>query len=292
MVVAYVRLYASLAPTTSPSTRVYALLLPSHADDTWAELDVRPSRLGGYGVFPARRKSGVNWHDVSHIPVLLPYLGVESVTKDAHSLRTLLEVLKGHFECCTVAELEATHGGQYVRDGLFAIPHRGSGGDGAILSSSTELLQVSHAPSNGGTADVCYLLADDVRVALHLGGKHAHLFDLLRAHSKHEHADRHLATHVATVHRKEEGYVLVNAHPAFADPVSITGMINEPPSGETPTTKMVQSYARLLRDDEPIMRQLRLKQPLYRHPWDDITYIQEGWGGTGRDAIAAELGPP
>ena len=70
MVVCYVRLYASLAPTATPSSRVYALLLPDAADSTWAEVDVRHSLLGGFGVFP-KRSSALNWGNVADVPVLL-----------------------------------------------------------------------------------------------------------------------------------------------------------------------------------------------------------------------------
>ena len=53
---------------------------------------------------------------------------------------------------------------------------------------------------------------------------------LLKAHARHHHADRHLATHIAHVWREEEGYVLINAHPAFEELLSLTGIINEPPA--------------------------------------------------------------
>ena len=86
----------------------------------------------------------------------------------------------------------------------------------------TVLLQIADHSS------ACYLLAEDVRKVLNLNGHYSHLFDLLCAHAQHEHADRHLATHCAVVHRKIEGYCLVDAHPAFADPIALTGMINEP----------------------------------------------------------------
>ena len=74
------------------------------------------------------------------------------------------------------------------------------------LPPETALLQVAY--SEGGAAgNVCYLLSDDVRELLNLGddGKHAHLWRLLEAHASHEHAERHLATHVAHVLREEEG---------------------------------------------------------------------------------------
>ena len=52
-------------------------------------------------------------------------------------------------------------------------------------------------------ASSCYMLADDIYTLLCLGGDRTHLFDLLRAHSKHEHVDRHFATHVASLKRKD-----------------------------------------------------------------------------------------
>ena len=218
---------------------------------------MQPSALGGFGVFPAAGCKGqgggaLDWSDVSDVPVLFPYLGVETVVKDHHSLKILMSVLKGHFERLTLAELQAhrADGQAYVADGLFAVPQTKA--SQPRLLPETRLLQVASSPTD--LASACYLVEDDVRANLHLDGSRAHLFDLLCAHARHEHAERHLATHVATVHRKEEGYVLVNAHPAFADPVGLTGMINEPASGTTASLKMTQAYARLLRDDDPLMR--------------------------------------
>lgn len=82
----------------------------------------------------------------------------------------------------------------------------------------------------GGDASVCYLLSKDVRELLQLTGTRAHLWELLKAHSNHHHVDRHLATHIAHVWREEEGYILINAHPAFEELLSVTGIINEPPA--------------------------------------------------------------
>ena len=53
MVVAFVRLQASLNIAAMPKAgNIYALLLPSAVGSEWAELDVLPSPLGGFGVFP------------------------------------------------------------------------------------------------------------------------------------------------------------------------------------------------------------------------------------------------
>ena len=237
MVVAYVALQPSLTATSAKS-RVYALLLPDPVTGEWDELVVRPSKIdkGGFGVFPRERKGAVRWSKLEQ-PVLLPYLGHETVVKDAHTQRMLLSVLRGEFQCLTVHELCSTSETEYVVDGLFAVPRRSTAATWARapLDPSTELLQVRFAASRGdlepGRSSACYLLSDDVRSALNLSGERAHLFDVLCAHARHEHVDRHLATHVAEVHRKEEGFVLINAHPGFADAVGLTGIVNEPCGG-------------------------------------------------------------
>ena len=263
---AYVTLTPSLE-ATSPSSRVHALLLPTRNDE-WPELAVRHSELQGFGVYPGTQSSPSNngkcvcWTDLA-TPVLLPYLGAETVTKDAHSQRLLLMVLKGRFEQLTVRELSAANGDAlYAADGLFAVPAAGAPSSSKVLPPSTQLLQVSDGSSSvAGAASCCYLIADDVKKALHLHGPRHHLFDLLCAHSRHEHSDRHLATHVATLQRKEEGYILVNAHPAFLDGIGVTGMINEPAKSAHANLKMVQGYAKLLPPDDPLLRRLGLTQP-------------------------------
>ena len=75
MVVAYVRLFASLEHNVTPKSRIYALLLPSADTKRWAELSVRQSPLGGFGVYP-RQAGELDWLNMSLTPVLLPYLGV------------------------------------------------------------------------------------------------------------------------------------------------------------------------------------------------------------------------
>ena len=104
MVVAYVRLYPSLAPSATaarrmePSKRLHALVLPSALDEAdWAEVQKKRSAFaGGCRLFP-RQQSNLDWADVGELPVLLPYLGKETVTKDRHSHLSLLEVLKGMY---------------------------------------------------------------------------------------------------------------------------------------------------------------------------------------------------
>ena len=118
------------------------MLLPSADSNEWAELSVQQSQLGGYGVFPCKGGKALNWSDVSSIQVLLPYLGVETVVKDAHLLKILVEILKGNFERVMLSELQARHGGgrAYVADGLFAVPR--SVPSQKQLSPDVQLLQV------------------------------------------------------------------------------------------------------------------------------------------------------
>ena len=160
MVVAYVRLYPSLAPNASPTSRIYALLLPSAADSTeWSELSVRKSPLGGFGVYPRRagKAAAQAWSNAGSVPVLLPYLGVETVVKDDHSRKTLISVLKGHFERVTLGELQARHGGgrAYVVDGLFAVPQSSPSQKPLPPATRLEVLIGARINSDllGGTAE-------------------------------------------------------------------------------------------------------------------------------------------
>ena len=52
------------------------------------------------------------------------YGRVHDVVHDAHTLRSLVEVLQGSFQCVTVGELRAKGGTRqpHVADGLFAVP--------------------------------------------------------------------------------------------------------------------------------------------------------------------------
>lgn len=168
--------YVALHPTADGDAggqRVYALLLPSATTHQWDEVVVRSSKIAGagFGVFPSTNAS-LSWSDLRH-PVLVPYLGVETVVKDVHSQKLLLAVLRGEFERLTVAELSTTSA--YVADGLFAVPQttatpKKNGQPRAKLPPSTQLLQVVHPEAanrsrggvvtiEGGVSSVCYLLA-------------------------------------------------------------------------------------------------------------------------------------
>jgi hypothetical protein len=185
---------------------------------------------------------------------------------DAHLLKLLLTVLRGDFAIVSAGDLPNFHSQTYVRDGLCAVPLGSKKLASMVpLSAETELLQVASPDASnafkGGVQDLrsgesaaCYLVSRDVQEALNLVGKHAHLWQLLRAHDRHHHADRHLATHVAHVMRQEEGYVLVNGHPGFEDVLAMTGIINEPLADERPNVKMVQGYARFLLPGDPLLK--------------------------------------
>ena len=115
MVVCYVTLQPSISQP--PGKTVYALLLA--LDGKWDEVSVsKASVCDGYGVFPRGKAAG--W-DQLPVPVLMPYLGVETVAQDHTSLRLLLAVLRGEFERLTLAELAKGSGRRYVRDGLCAV---------------------------------------------------------------------------------------------------------------------------------------------------------------------------
>jgi hypothetical protein len=187
--------------------------------------------------------------------------------------------------------MAASNDEPFVADGIFAVPLRSvpTAKQGRTpLVASVELLQVVNPEAANrcrggvqdiatGTSSVCYLLAADVRKALGLHGAHSHLFDLLCAHARHEHPDRHLATHCATLHRKEEGYVLINGHPGFLDAVAMTAMINEPAAKASACLKMITGYTRLLADDHPLMVHAGLGQPPgAREAWEATVLPPEG----------------
>ena len=110
-------------------SRVCALML-ADLDGKWPELEVREDTHGGYGVHPAKsnRASRVlNWKDLA-VPVLLPYIGKETVVKHKSTLETLMKVLKGDFMIVTIAEVQQRHGvaPEYVANGVFAVPQLAS----------------------------------------------------------------------------------------------------------------------------------------------------------------------
>jgi hypothetical protein len=272
---------------------VYQLIIPrrDHATSTWRwdELDVRPSGVHGLGVYP-RACDALDWSNL-RMPVLLPYLGLESVVEDLHLHKCLLAILHGEFVSLTVREVRARHGGTYARNGICAVrigaaaaaPAQRRPAHREALGDDERLLQVLDSSTSSGGA--VYLLEADARQLLHLHeraptpptptktpaaaanggcgvpvGGHGHLFELLAAHERLHHADRHLATHVATI-KRDEGWVIVNAHPAIGDGLNCVGIINEPVAKAKPTLKLVHRSVELLDDDCAELRRLGLRQP-------------------------------
>ena len=175
MVVAYVRLQPRPAGRARVRPRVHALLLPdAELPHAWRELEVRSSALHGSGIFPARSSSAggdsfVDWATVGPVPIVLPYFGFETVVDDRHTVDMLVKVLKGDFQLVTVSEVQTKHGLQaLVADGLFAV-RKDAVGQGSKLPSNVELLQMRW--SSTSSSSCCYMLADDVRVALNLTGE-------------------------------------------------------------------------------------------------------------------------
>jgi hypothetical protein len=59
------------------------------------------------------------------------------------------------------------------------------------------------------------------------------------------------ATHLAEVYRNEEGYVLINGHPKFANPLAVGACINEPPPDAHNNMRIVNAYAELVEAGDP-----------------------------------------
>ena len=253
MVIVYVKL-------GTDNAKPYALLLPEALPPfDWREVDVRPSALHGNGVFPsdasAVGKRKRDWEGAHNIPILLPYFGHETVIHDNHELDMMLKVLKGDFEVVMLGELQREHGmHEYVADGLFAVRKDADESSKPSLPPSVRLLQLQW--SSTSTDACCYLIADDVRADLGLVGERAHLFERLCSRGD----TINLATHIAVV-RRDEGIAIINAHPAFKDPLAVVGLINEPAAQQQASLVMRHGYVQLLRDDDPLMLSHDLTQP-------------------------------
>ena len=117
MVAVYVR--TCCRPGGKLSASVFALLLPSADSESWEELSVERSALGGFGVFV--RSTAINNLLRNKTPVMLPYFGLETDGLDSITKECLLEVLAGKFERMKLNEVESLHSGAQVA-GHFAVP--------------------------------------------------------------------------------------------------------------------------------------------------------------------------
>ena len=196
MVVAYVRLWSSLQPRARPASRIYALLLPSVDECEWDELQVQKSHYANRGVFPRSAGGAVDWQRLL-FPIVVPYFGLETVTRDAITLRHLRAILRGDFQCVSVGEVVQQHGGIWVVEhDLYAVRCSLTGNQRAELALGAEvsLLQVDDKRGR-----CCYLLAEQAKVLLHLTGEHAHVFERLCERAQIESIHRHPNQHVETV---------------------------------------------------------------------------------------------
>ena len=243
MVVAYVRFVTNIGRSTcTVRSCVHAMLLPEADDESnWGEIALWESPLHGVGVFPSSAQHGV-WDNVHNIPVALPYFGHESACEDKLTHRCLVDVLKGEFETLVVHDLQRLQNCEYVADELFVVPQKGEMAGAEALPADTPLLQVKEGrePSVRPSAQVDMARTRDlprwlaaaaqlscVRAAY---GRYYLLADrvseMLQTTFE---AGKSTATHLAEVYRKEEGYVLINGHPKFANPLAVGACINEPP---------------------------------------------------------------
>ena len=87
------------------SARAFALLLPSADSESWDEVRVERSALGGFGVFP--QGEAINRLLLRKTQVMLPYFGVETDGLDYISRESLLVVLAGNFERTKLIEVES-----------------------------------------------------------------------------------------------------------------------------------------------------------------------------------------
>ena len=121
MVVAYVRLWSSIAPRARPASRIYALLLPSADESEWDELQVGKSHYEGFGVYPRGQGGSVDWQRLQ-CPIAVPYFGMETVTMHAGTQQHLRAILRGDFQCVFVGEVVQQHGGVWVAEAdLYAV---------------------------------------------------------------------------------------------------------------------------------------------------------------------------
>jgi hypothetical protein len=271
MVVAYVRFVANIDDEHAPRSCVHAMLLPKADDESgWGEIAVTPSTLHGVGVFPSGAQHTV-WDNVHSVPVALPYFGHESVCEDRLSHRCLVNVLKGNFETLVVHDQQRLHNREYVADELFAVPKNGEMADAKSLPADTPLLQIEDEPGVRPSAQVDTARTRDLPRWLAAA---AQLSWVRAAHGRYYLlADRvsdmlqvtfepgkSAATHLAEVYHKEEGYVLVNGHPKFANPLAVGACINEPPPDVRNNMRIVNEYAELVEAGDPELRLLSVVQ--------------------------------
>lgn len=247
--------------------------LPEHKRWAWDELRVGVSAIQGFGLF-ARDSAALKWGSLAR-PVAVPYLGKETEVESATTAKVLRHVLCGNFDVVRRSQLHTPRGHEWCQDGVYVtlLPKEEQARLGLeavrppanAKAPDVELCQVAVEPEYGargtfsfdeGDKEVCYLRSDEVRELLHLP---PHIFKLLEAHGRDEHADRNMATHLVQVTRKLTEHVLVNAHPLFRNGAFIMGNANEPPKGP-PSLELLQLQLTPLDNGDPLLLRAGLEQ--------------------------------
>ena len=178
---------------------------PDYERWAWDELHVGASAIQGFGLFP-RSTDELDWTNLGHRTVIVPYLGKETEVESSQLARVLRSVLCGNFDNVLLKEMPTQHGHTWVQDGAYVVLMADKEAKKQKLPTVTnleeQLIQVAAYPEFDGRGvallaegdeEVCYMLREEARNLLHLP---PHIFDLLARHCDDEHADRNMCTHV------------------------------------------------------------------------------------------------
>jgi hypothetical protein len=174
---------------------------PDYERWAWDELHVGASAIQGFGLFP-RSTDELDWTNLGHRTVIVPYLGKETEVESSQLARVLRSVLCGNFDNVLLKEMPTQHGHTWVQDGAYVVLMADKEAKKQKLPTVTnleeQLIQVAAYPEFDGRGvallaegdeEVCYMLREEARNLLHLP---PHIFDLLARHCDDEHADRNM----------------------------------------------------------------------------------------------------
>ena len=234
-----------------------------HSKWVWPDLSVKKSGIQGFGLF-TNDGGDVDWKNLHHhSPIVMPYLGYETEVESAALAKVFRYILSGSFELVPAGTARTQHGHVWVQDGVYVNLIREDNYEPSedmplVDVNSVDLIQVSLQYDNvsEGDEEVVYLLVEDVKRLLHLP---SHIFELLAGHSKGQHADRHMCTHVIGFKRRTE-HLLVNAHPIFRNTAFIMGNVNEP-LHKKQNLDIIHSTFCLLDNRDPLLQRSGLRQP-------------------------------
>ena len=171
----------------------------------WDEVHVAESSIAGSGLLTSSSPA-LAWSDLRR-PALLPLLGVITTCRNAPEACVLTRVLQGRFRRVQTGD---ALDGVTVGEPMLVVPSPSEEGSFTPLAEAEAVQRLQVPP---------------------------HMLELLAAHERHHHADRHFATHVIEFERGAQS-VLVNAHPAFGNAAFAAGAINEPPPTRAPTLEI------------------------------------------------------